>query len=279
MTDLPKYKEYKNDSLPNNFKSRTQLIELGLVPLKAVAILETTKYDISLYDINDPGSCYLKRAPSKKRLEKRAVHEDKIRAEQQYKEWQNNRKRLIESDKIAAAKWAKKKLKKNNWIIANVKAAVSNDTEIAEIAIVNHQGIVLIDTFVKLTTFVPNNVTQVYDVGNEIAINLLSFSEVYLQIVEAIEGKQILVYDLPFTTQVLNSSCRLHGLPILKLTKCAYCLMDRYAQWKGDWNYVSESYRSYPLSVNHRALDNCLIMLEKLKSMADGNRHLLFNKN
>lgn len=51
---------------PQNLKTKKQLAELGLSPLKAVGIIRAQKYDVLLYDPDNPESCRPKRKPTEK---------------------------------------------------------------------------------------------------------------------------------------------------------------------------------------------------------------------
>lgn len=54
---------------PENLKTTKQLTELGLKGVKAVGFIETRKYTISLYNINDINSVKPKRQATSKQLE------------------------------------------------------------------------------------------------------------------------------------------------------------------------------------------------------------------
>ena len=67
MDKLDEYKWWgKPGEPPQNLKTKKQLAELGLSPLKAVGIIRAQKYDVLLYDPDNPESCRPKRKPTEK---------------------------------------------------------------------------------------------------------------------------------------------------------------------------------------------------------------------
>lgn len=72
---------------PEHLKTKKQLSELGLAPLKAVGVIETRKYDVLLYDTNNPECCRPKRKPTQKQLETLAANRLKAQIKRDYWEW------------------------------------------------------------------------------------------------------------------------------------------------------------------------------------------------
>jgi DNA polymerase-3 subunit epsilon len=44
--------------------------------------------------------------------------------------------------------------------------------------------------------------------------------------------------------------------------------MEWHAQWAGDWSDYHEGYRYHPLCGGHRALEDCLAALDRIKQIA-----------
>ncbi|MEG4918795.1 hypothetical protein, partial [Microcoleus sp. B7-D4] len=72
---------------PEHLKTKKQLGELGLSPLKPSGVIPTRKYDVFLYDIHNPESCRPKRKPSPKQLETLAANRLKAKIKRDYREW------------------------------------------------------------------------------------------------------------------------------------------------------------------------------------------------
>jgi DNA polymerase III subunit epsilon len=102
---------------PEHLKTKKQLGELGLAPLKPVGVIETPKYDLLLYDINNPECCRAKRKLTQKQLETLATNREKAQIKRDYQAWQRSREFKIERDRVVAVVWARHELAQHDWVI------------------------------------------------------------------------------------------------------------------------------------------------------------------
>lgn len=253
---------------PQKFKTKKQLAELGLSPLQAVGIIRTQKYDVLLFDPDNPESSRPKRKPTEKQLETLAANREKARIKREYNDWHNSRERLIEQDRVTAVRWARDELSKSDWVILDTETTGLQNAEIVEIAIISHTGEPLLNTLVKPSISIPADVIAIHGISNEMVADSPSFPEVYPQIVQALEGKRCFIYNAVFDIKILNYCRNLHGLKSFSLSKRYECIMKWYAQWAGDWSERHESYRWHSLDGGHRALEDCLTALERIKQIA-----------
>ncbi len=266
--ELTKYSWWgESNEPPEHFKTKKQLGELGLSPLKPSAVIETRKYDVLLYDINNPECCRPKRKPTPKQLETLAANRLKAQIKRDYQEWYRE-VGFIERDRVYAVQRAREQLEKNNWVILDTETTGLYDAEIVEIAVIDRLGEILLDTLVKPSIPIPAEVTDIHGISDAMVATAPSFPDVYPRIVEVLKDKRILIYNAEFDIKILNYCCQLHGLPILKLQKRSDCLMEWAAQWKGEWSNYYKDYRYIPLSGGHRALGDCLAAFELIKLMA-----------
>lgn len=268
MDKLDEYKWWgKPGEPPQNLKTKKQLAELGLSPLKAVGIIKAQKYDVLLYDPDNPESCRPKRKPSPKQLETLAANRLKAKIKREYEEWYNE-VGFIERDRVRAVKWAREQLAADDLVILDTETTGLYDAEIVEIVIVNLLGETLLNTLVKPTISIPADATAIHGITDEMVTNSPTFPEVYPCIVEALKDRRVLIYNASFDIKILDYCRRLHGLESFNLSKRFECLMTWHAQWAGDWSYYHKDYRWQPLCGNHRALGDCLAALERLEKMA-----------
>lgn len=86
MDDLTKYEWWGQDGGPlPHLKTKTQLGKMGLLPVKAVGVIVTLRYDMLLYDINNPDCFRTKRPCSAKELAALAVKRQKSLASRRLK--------------------------------------------------------------------------------------------------------------------------------------------------------------------------------------------------
>lgn len=267
--ELTKYSWWgESNEPPPHLKTKKQLGELGLSPLKPSGVIPTQKYDVFLYDIHNPECCRPKRKPTQKQLETLAANRLKAKIKRDYREWYRE-VGFIEKDRVSAVLWAREQLTQNDLVIVDTETTGIDDAEIVEIAIIDRLGEMLLDTLIKPSIPIPAEVTDIHGISDEMVADAPSFPEVYPCIDAALKDKRVFIYNSAFDIKILNYCCKLHGLPILNLNKRSECLMEWAAQWGGDWSYYYKDYKYFPLpGGGHRALEDCLAALDCLKKMA-----------
>ncbi|MEG4801328.1 3'-5' exonuclease [Microcoleus sp. ARI1-B5] len=265
--ELAKYSWWgESNEPPEHLKTKNQLGELGLSPLKPSGVIPTRKYDVFLYDIHNPESCRPKRKPSPKQLETLAANRLKAQIKRDYQEWYRE-VGFIERDRVRAVKWAREQLTHNDWVILDTETTGLYDAEIVEIAIIDRTEETLLDTLIKPSIPIRAEVTDIHGITDVMVADAPTFPEVY-STDAALKDKRVLIYNSAFDIKILNHCCQLHNLPSLRLRKRSDCLMEWAAQWKGDWSYYHSYYRYVPLNGNHRALGDCTAALKLIKRMA-----------
>ena len=270
----PKITEYswwgENNEPPANLKTKKQLAEIGLKPKNPVGVIYTRKYDLYLYDPQNPDSAVPKKKASEAQLKALAKAREKSQRKAYYRRWKRNRGQYLEAENDAI-NWARKVLlrEKDDWVILDTETTGLYDAEIVQIGICNLDGEVIIDSLVKPTTSIPEEVTSIHGITDEMVKDAPTFPKIYPQIVESLKEKQVLIYNKDFDIGILADCCRLHDLKLLELRKRSDCLMEWYAQYYGDWSDYHRSYRWQALGGDHSAVGDCLAALKLLRGMAE----------
>jgi DNA polymerase III subunit epsilon len=260
---------------PENLKTKSQLSEMGLSPSKPVGVIETHKYDCLLYDCNDRSSSKPKRQLSDKQREALARNREKAKRNRAFQEWLDC-EGGIELDRCHAVRWSKRVLANpTEHVILDTETTGLGDAEVIEIAIIDLQKTALLDTLIKPTITIPEEVIGIHGITDHDVADAPSFPEVAPKIVAALKDRKILIYNSAFDIRVLNYTRKLHNLQPFKLTGRCDCIMEWYSQWVGDWSDYWENYRWQPLGGGHRALGDCLAALDKIQMMAEDSEILL----
>jgi DNA polymerase III subunit epsilon len=256
------YWESGTNEPPPSLKTKRQLAEIGLSAIKPVGFIETSKYTLHLYDPDSPESTRPKREPTPKQLE----NLQKGRAKAKYKTWYKNGG-FIEEARVKTVGWARK-LILEGCLILDTETTGLGKAEIVEIAIINHQGEVLLNSLVRPTIEIPSGATSIHGITSEMVEAAPTFPEIYPRIKEIIEGKKIAIYNSDADIGFLNYCCKLHKLKKLKLED-TICLMYWYSRWYGKYSGYWRDYKFQPLNGGHRALQDCLAALSALKEIVE----------
>lgn len=170
-------------------------------------------------------------------------------------------------------------IKSGDYLILDTETTgLGSDAEICQIAIIDAQGNVLLDTLVKPVKDIPSEATAIHGISNEAVLEAPYFIEVANKILELITGKHVIIYNVEYDTRLLYQSS---GYPQIDWHKDTtyWCAMLAFAEIYGDYNSYRQSYRWKTLNVAcnyykvdndnaHSALSDCKATLAICKAMA-----------
>jgi DNA polymerase III subunit epsilon len=255
---------------PDNLKTKNQLDELGLKPVKPTGKIETRKYTCLLYDIDDNNSVRLKNQPTAKQLEalKKARIETKKRAWMRHYGW-------IEEYRIGAVNKARELLASQDWVILDTETTGLYNADIIELAVIDSGKKSLFNTRIKPTIPITDGAYNVHGISENDLVNCPSFPDVYKQLKAVIENKLVLIYNSDFDAPLLHDNCVKHGLKPIKFK--SLCVMLLYAQWVGEWSDYWGSFRWQKLpGGDHSALGDCVACLDCLEEMANDSNEIKY---
>jgi DNA polymerase-3 subunit epsilon len=156
------------------------------------------------------------------------------------------------------------------------------DAEIIEIGIIDHDGVVLVDTLVKSVGRIEPDAFRVHGITSEMLSDAPSWSEVWPKVESAISGKLVGVYNLEFDLRMMEQSHKKVWLPWSSLPGDYFCVMKLYARFYGKWNPRYGNYRWQSLEnaarqcnistpQTHRAVDDVMLTRALLHHMAEWN--------
>ena len=153
-------------------------------PVKPVGVIYTLKYDLYLYDPNNPLSALAKNKPTDAQLAALAKGREKQNQLREYNWWYRNIGRFLE-DRNDAIEWARRVLTTDDWVILDTETTGLSEAEIVQIGIINHQGQTILNSLLLPTIAIPNDAIAIHGINNEAVTDSPSFPEIYPQIVEA----------------------------------------------------------------------------------------------
>lgn len=153
-------------------------------------------------------------------------------------------------------KQAKELWERDNWVILDTETTGLYEAEICEIAIIDKNKSVLLNTRIKPSQSIPKQATSIHGITNSAVANSPSFTDIYPQICKAIEGNTVIIYNSSFDLTILDYCCKLANLPLLKIDD--ECMMNLYSTFVGDWSDYHGNYKWQKLyGGDHSALGDC----------------------
>jgi DNA polymerase III subunit epsilon len=160
---------------------------------------------------------------------------------------------------------------------------LGSDAEICQIAIIDAQGNVLLDTLVKPVQPIPQTATAIHGITNEMVASAGIFPADL--VCSLIADKHVIIYNAGYDVPLMYQSVEALGISgdaIIDWDVMAnfHCAMKAFAPIAGDWNSYRKSYRWKSLAAAcsfygipvpedaHSALADCLSTLAVCKAMA-----------
>ncbi len=108
---------------------------------------------------------------------------------------------------------------------------LSRTDEIVEICIVDHDGQVLLDSFVKPSRRIPAEVIRVHHITNAMVRNAPTWREIWPDVQAALSGRYIGIYNAVFDMRMIKQSHKQAGMTWQPLGARAFCIMNLYKEF------------------------------------------------
>jgi len=161
-----------------------------------------------------------------------------------------------------------------NVVILDTETTGLYEAEIVEIAVIDTSGNVLLNTLVKPKNGIPEEVTAIHGITNEMVAGAPTWPEVWEQLYSILNGKKVLIYNSDFDIRLMKESFypwedelgweRVDKLIELIDELDTDCVMKIYATLINapKWLKLREAAGR---ETAHRALDDCMATLEVVK--------------
>ena len=156
---------------------------------------------------------------------------------------------------------------------------LNRSDEIVEITIVDSDGQVLVDSFVRPSQPIPLEATRINNITNEMVQGAPSWPVLWTQQIRPIlTGKMIVAYNSEFDLRMMQQSHDRYRLP-WRESLHSHDLLKLYAQFRGVWDPTRRSWKYFSLEEAgktsaislpnaHRALADTLLARELLLYIA-----------
>jgi DNA polymerase-3 subunit epsilon len=147
-----------------------------------------------------------------------------------------------EQDRLAAIAKAQIELNKKLAYLDTETTGLKDHDQIVEICVIDNDGTVLIDSLVKPTVKMPLDATRIHGITDAMVSNAPTWPELWPQLEPIFAERRLAIYNADYDLRLLQQSHRAHRLT-WQTTLSHFCIMKLYAQYRGEWNARSGSYR------------------------------------
>jgi len=172
----------------------------------------------------------------------------------------------------------------NNFVVLDTETTgLEKPAEICQIAIVDYDGAVLLDTYVNPTRGIPQAATNIHHITDATVKNAPTWPIVRQDVLEIIDGRNVIVYNATYDRKLMHWSDEAWHDARIDYTKTSpwHCAMEAYAEFYGEihpyygsyiWQSLTNAMIQCGLKVDiaHNALADCQMTLRLLYHCTQG---------
>ncbi len=164
-----------------------------------------------------------------------------------------------------AVQFAKDYLEQKPVYLDTETTGLDSSAEIIEISIIDHTGMVLLDSLVKPLKPIPAEATDIHHISNEMVQSAPTWPVIWPAVRACLVGSLVGIYNSDFDMKMLQQTHQKYQPWRENFQN--FCVMKLFAQFIGQWDPKRKSYRYFRLEQagqtckinipnSHRALDD-----------------------
>ena len=151
---------------------------------------------------------------------------------------------------------------------------------VVEVGIVDLDGNVLYNNLINPGRPIPKDSSKVHGITDDMVSDAPSLITAWSEIEDILHDRAIGMYNAEFDYRLMKQSVEYAGLPWSIQRNQAFCVMNMFAAWYGEWNRRANNFRSQKLEFagkfcgidlpnNHHAIDDAKLTAALLKYLAE----------
>lgn len=180
---------------------------------------------------------------------------------------------MSELDRRKASRWARELLSAREFVVLDSETTGLRDpVGFVEVAVADPDGKPLLNTTVKPWLPIEPGAAKVHGYRAEDLVSSPTFKDLYPDILDAISGRRVVVYNAAYDRRVMDTEVGklgARGKLVGAYLPAWECAMGWYSQWVGEYSRKHKSYKYQKLpGGDHSALGDCRAALAVLRRMA-----------
>jgi DNA polymerase-3 subunit epsilon len=151
---------------------------------------------------------------------------------------------------------------------------------VVEVGIVDLDGNVLYNNLINPGRPIPKDSSKVHGITDDMVSDAPSLITAWSEIEDILHDRAIGMYNAEFDYRLMKQSVEHAGLSWSIQRNQAFCVMNMFAAWYGEWNRRANNFRSQKLEFagkfcgidlpnNHHAIDDAKLTAALLKYLAE----------
>ena len=149
---------------------------------------------------------------------------------------------------------------------------LDGNAEIVEISIIDQDGAILLDTFIKPSRPIPAQATAVHGITDQTVASAPTWGAIVGEYSKLVSGKPVLVYNASYDSRIIRQTSSLHNVPVAEPFLWV-CIMEEFKSLYNLRKWYSLERAATALGVSaegelHRALTDTKLALAVARKMA-----------
>lgn len=172
----------------------------------------------------------------------------------------------IDPRRQAIIQQARQWIRENPVFMDTETTGLDKNAEIVEIAVIDCDGSILFESFVRPSRPIPPDLTAIHGIDNQMVKKAPTFPVVWASLRTYLLDRKIALYNAEFDLRMMRQSYEVYKLA-WKERLSALDIMQLYAAYRGEWDATRRAYRYFkleeagkslriPLPNSHRAADD-----------------------
>jgi DNA polymerase-3 subunit epsilon len=140
---------------------------------------------------------------------------------------------MASSDKLRAVQHARYYNQFLPLFLDTETTGLTPQSEIVEVCVIDHNGVVLLDTLVHPTHSIPWDAILVHGITDEMVSSAPTWQQVWPQMEDILRGRYVGIYNAEFDLRMMRQSHSLYGMPWQGNIFTHFCIMKLYARFYG----------------------------------------------
>lgn len=141
-------------------------------------------------------------------------------------------------------------VQRGGFVVLDTETTGLHDGEICQIAIVQDDGSILMNEYVRPVRGIPADATRIHGITDEMVADAPGWAAVAPAVQDILTGKDVIIYNAVYDRKMMHQSGEKAGIDKIEWKALArfHCAMEAYAEYAGDWNSYHGNYRYYKLT-------------------------------
>jgi len=176
---------------------------------------------------------------------------------------------VLSPNQQRVAEMARSIVQKNPVYLDSETTGLDKSAEIVEIAVVDDNGVILINQLVRPSKPIPAEVTRLHGITDEMVASAKSWPALWPTVRGILLGKTIGIYNAEFDVRIMRQSLERYRLP-WRENLSTIDVLSLFSEFRGEWDPNRRALRRFrledagrffhiPLPNSHRAAEDALL--------------------